>query len=196
MNIYLIDNHPLMREALAIQARRIVATAKVLEAGGLAEFSAQAALNGPPDLIVTELNLPDSTGLGGISQIKTLYMHCPLVIFTTSSAALLEDACITAGADIFIEKTTPVNDIIASLRALVASDTTLDTRTGDSTKKLSKRQRQLMLMLNEGLSNREIAARMEISEHTVKVHLWRLFRKLGVNSRTQALHFGRNNWLV
>ena len=79
---------------------------------------------------------------------------------------------------------------------LVAGDTTVETQSGDNTKKLSKRQKELMLMLNEGLSNRDIAARMDISEHTVKVHLWRLFRKLGVNSRTQALAFGRNNGLV
>jgi DNA-binding NarL/FixJ family response regulator len=62
--------------------------------------------------------------------------------------------------------------------------------------KLSKRQKQLILMLDQGLSNREIAEKLDISEHTVKVHFWRLFRRLGVNSRTQALHFARTNgWL-
>ena len=62
--------------------------------------------------------------------------------------------------------------------------------------KLSKRQKQLILMLDQGLSNRDIAEKLNISEHTVKVHFWRLFRRLGVNSRTQALHFARTNgWL-
>ncbi len=62
--------------------------------------------------------------------------------------------------------------------------------------KLSKRQKQLILMLDQGLSNREIADKLNISEHTVKVHFWRLFRRLGVNSRTQALHFARTHgWL-
>jgi len=49
----------------------------------------------------------------------------------------------------------------------------------------------LILMLDRGLSNRDIAAELSISEHTVKVHLWRLFRRLGVKSRTQTLHFAR-----
>ena len=62
--------------------------------------------------------------------------------------------------------------------------------------KLSKRQKQMILMLDQGLSNREIAEKLDISEHTVKVHLWRMYQRLGVNSRTQALHFARTHgWL-
>lgn len=196
MNIYLIDNHPLIREAFGIQIRRLLPTAKISESGSLADFAQISAKSGAPELIVTELDLPDSAGLCSITQLKTLYTHCPLVVFTNSSAALLEDAAITAGADIFIEKSAAINDITSALRALLAAETTIETQSGDTTKKLSRRQKELMLMLNEGLSNRDIAARMDISEHTVKVHLWRLFRKLGVNSRTQALAFGRNNGLV
>jgi len=196
MNIYLIDEHPLLREALAIQIRRLAPAATIHESGSLADFAKQRAIRGTPDLIITELDLPDSSGLSSVSQLKTLHMRCPLVIFTHGSAALLEDAAIQAGADIFIQKNTSISDISAALRAIVAADTAVTTQTGDSTRKLSKRQKELMLMLNQGLSNREIAAAMEISEHTVKVHLWRLFRKLDVNSRTQALAFGRANGLV
>jgi DNA-binding NarL/FixJ family response regulator len=196
MNIYLIDGHPLIREAMAIQIRRLAPPADIHEAGSLAEFAAQSLKHGAPDLIVTELELPDSSGLSSISQLKALHSRCPLVIFTQDSAALLEDAALLAGADIFIQKSTPTSDISSALRALVAGDTTVITLSGDTTKKLSRRQKELMLMLNQGLSNREIAAKIDISEHTVKVHLWRLFRKLGVNSRTQALAFGRANGLV
>jgi DNA-binding NarL/FixJ family response regulator len=196
MNIYLIDNHPLIREAMAIQIRRLLPTAKIAESASLAEFAAASAKHGAPELIVTELDLPDSAGLSSISQLKTLHPYCPLVVFTGGSAALLEDAAISSGADVYIEKRAPVSDIAAALRALLAGETTVETQSGDTTKKLSKRQKELMLMLNEGLSNRDIASRMDISEHTVKVHLWRLFRKLDVNSRTQALAFGRNNGLV
>jgi DNA-binding NarL/FixJ family response regulator len=181
---------------LGIQIRRLAPTATIHEAGNLGEFAAQTTIHGAPDLIVTELALSDSSGLGSIAQLKTLHARCPLIIFTQGSAALLEDAAIQAGADIFIQKTTSINDLSSALRAIVAADTTVDTQTGDGTKKLSRRQKELMLMLNQGLSNRDISAKMDISEHTVKVHLWRLFRKLGVNSRTQALAFGRANGLV
>jgi DNA-binding CsgD family transcriptional regulator len=59
--------------------------------------------------------------------------------------------------------------------------------------KLSKRQKQLLAMLDQGLSNREIAEKLDISEHTVKVHFWRLFTRIGVNSRGQALKWWHDN---
>ena len=62
--------------------------------------------------------------------------------------------------------------------------------------KLSRRQLQLLLMLDQGLSNRNIADQLQISEHTVKVHLWRLFRRINVKSRTQAVHHARTHGML
>ena len=64
-----------------------------------------------------------------------------------------------------------------------------------STEKLSRRQKELLKLLERGLSNRELAEIMEISEHTVKVHLWRLFRRLSVKNRSQAVHWARSRGL-
>jgi DNA-binding NarL/FixJ family response regulator len=104
-----------------------------------------------------------------------------------------------AGADAFIEKSNSPAQIIAALRSLLLTKEDAaaeDAATPTGPTKLSKRQKQLLLMLDQGLSNRDIAEKLDISEHTVKVHFWRLFRRLGVNSRTQALHFARTNgWL-
>ena len=89
--------------------------------------------------------------------------------------------------------------IAAALRAMLLTDSQFgDLEDGEAKAetKLSKRQKQLIVMLDEGLSNRDIAERLGISEHTVKVHLWRLFRRLGVKSRTQTLHFARMNGLL
>ena len=54
----------------------------------------------------------------------------------------------------------------------------------------------MLQMLDQGSSNRDIAEQLEISEHTVKVHLWRLFKRIGVKSRTQAVHYARANGLL
>ena len=108
------------------------------------------------------------------------------------------DACLEAGADLYIEKSTDTAEISAAIQDILKSDTDeVDVDAvvvGDI--KLSKRQKQLILMLDCGLSNRDIAAELNISEHTVKVHLWRLFRRLGVKSRTQTLHFARTHGLL
>ena len=68
--------------------------------------------------------------------------------------------------------------------------------TATTENKLSKRQKQLIIMLDRGLSNREIADELGISEHTVKVHLWRLFRRLGVKSRTQTIYYARTHGML
>jgi DNA-binding NarL/FixJ family response regulator len=89
------------------------------------------------------------------------------------------------------------NDISSAIAGLFVEEKTTEDEDEElplapgSDTKLSKRQKQLILMLDRGLSNRDIAAELSISEHTVKVHLWRLFRRLGVKSRTQTLHFAR-----
>ena len=94
---------------------------------------------------------------------------------TTADA---EEACIEAGADIYIEKSAGAQEIGNALRALLSADGQFE-ELAPTDNKLSKRQKQLIVMLDRGLSNREIADELGISEHTVKVHLWRLFRRLG-----------------
>ena len=59
--------------------------------------------------------------------------------------------------------------------------------------KLSKRQKQLLILVDSGLSNEDIATHLDISAHTVKVHLWRFYKKLGISSRTQLVKFARDN---
>jgi DNA-binding NarL/FixJ family response regulator len=149
-------------------------------------------------LFCLDLKLPDTLGLSGVHAIKAKYPDVPLVIVTGSEASDYEAACLEAGADLFLEKASNPNVIIEGLRSLLPADEAADTADAATPvpTKLSKRQKQLILMLDQGLSNRDIAEKLSISEHTVKVHFWRLFRRLGVNSRTQALHFARTNgWL-
>ena len=95
------------------------------------------------------------------------------------------------------EKSAGAAEISAALKTLLTAESGLDPEEADGAPtKLSKRQKQLILMLDQGLSNRDIAEALGISEHTVKVHLWRLFKRIGVNSRTQMLHYARVNGLL
>jgi len=83
-----------------------------------------------------------------------------------------------------------------SPRCCASSDEVEDENAPTIPEKLSKRQKQLLVMLDRGLSNRDIAEKLQISEHTVKVHLWRLFRRLNVKSRSQASHLARTAGLL
>jgi DNA-binding NarL/FixJ family response regulator len=198
MTVYVIDDHPLMRDAITMLVHRVRPGLKVVSVPKLNVLDSTVERQGAAELFCLDLKLPDTLGLSGLHSIKAKYPDVPIVIVTGSEASDYEAACLEAGADLFLEKASNPNVIIEGLRSLLPADEASDVAdaAGPVPTKLSKRQKQLILMLDQGLSNRDIAEKLSISEHTVKVHFWRLFRRLGVNSRTQALHFARTNgWL-
>jgi DNA-binding NarL/FixJ family response regulator len=198
MTVYVIDDHPLMRDALTMLVQRVRPGLKVVSVAKLNSLEATVERQGTPELICLYLKLPDTLGLSGVHAVKAKFPNVPLVVVTGSEASECEAACLEAGANLFLEKASPPNTIIEGLRTFLPSPKEEEPAEGSvaAPTKLSKRQKQLILMLDQGLSNKDIADKLSISEHTVKVHFWRLFRRLGVNSRTQALHFARTNgWL-
>lgn len=198
MTVYVIEDHPLMRDALTMLIHRVRPGLKVVPVPKMNVLETAVEKNGPAELFCLDLQLPDTLGLSGIHTIKAQYPDVSLAVITSSDATEFEARCLEAGADTFIEKTSNPTQIIQALKNLLVpeGDPSIEAAPAHVPTKLSKRQKQLILMLDQGLSNRDIADKLSISEHTVKVHFWRLFRRLGVNSRTQALHFARTNgWL-
>jgi DNA-binding NarL/FixJ family response regulator len=199
MTVYVIDDHPLMRDALTMLVHRVKPGLKIIPIHKLNVVESTVEKGGTPELFCLDLQLPDTLGMSGVQVLKAKFPNVPLAVVTSASATEFEARCLEAGANAFIEKSNSPAQIIAALRSLLVTEeeeqAASDAAPAGPTK-LSKRQKQLILMLDQGLSNREIAEKLDISEHTVKVHFWRLFRRLGVNSRTQALHFARTNgWL-
>ena len=197
MSIYVIDDHPLMRDAIVMVLRRLRPAESIVELERLDKLTGAVKQHGMPDLFCLDLKLPDTTGCSGVIAVKEVYPNVPIAVYSASPAADMEEACIEAGADTYIEKSASSAELTAVLRGLLMADTDVEEPVAAANSgKLSKRQTQLIAMLDKGMSNRDIATELEISEHTVKVHLWRLFRRLGVKSRTQALHHARNHGLL
>lgn len=194
MAIYVIEDHPLMRDAIAMLLRRIRPGAEIAEVGQLSDLDAAITLHGPPELFCLDLKLPDAGGLSGVRRLATQFPEVPLAVISATPASDAEEWCREAGAHAYIEKSADAAQITDALRQVLGVDE--DETEPIEQPRLSKRQKQLLVMLDQGLSNREIAERLEISEHTVKVHLWRLFRRLGVKSRTQVLHHARKHGLL
>jgi DNA-binding NarL/FixJ family response regulator len=197
MSIYVIDDHPLMRDAIVMVLRRLRPAENIVELERLDKLTSAVKQHGTPDLFCLDLKLPDTTGCSGVIAVKQIYPDVPIAVYSASPAADMEEACIEAGADTYIEKSASSAELTAVLRGLLMADAEAEeSLAASANSKLSKRQTQLIAMLDKGMSNRDIATELEISEHTVKVHLWRLFRRLGVKSRTQALHHARNHGLL
>ncbi|WP_225784342.1 response regulator transcription factor [Xenophilus sp. Marseille-Q4582] len=197
MSIYVIDDHPLMRDAIVMVLRRLRPAENIVELDRLERLTNSIKQHGTPKLLCLDLKLPDTTGCSGVIAVKQMYPDVPVAVYSASPAADMEEACIEAGADIYIEKSAGSSELASALRGLLQADAEgEEPEPPANAGKLSKRQAQLIAMLDQGLSNREIAGQLDISEHTVKVHLWRLFRRLGVKSRTQALHHARSHGLL
>jgi DNA-binding NarL/FixJ family response regulator len=196
MSIYVIDDHPLMRDAIVMVLRRLRPAETIVELERLDKLPAAVKQHGAPDLFCLDLKLPDTNGVSGVVEVKKDYPDVPIAVYSASPAADMEEACIEAGADTYIEKSSSSAELTAVLRGLLMADAETEEPVAAANSKLSKRQTQLIAMLDQGMSNRDIATELDISEHTVKVHLWRLFRRLGVKSRTQALHHARTNGLL
>lgn len=128
-------------------------------------------------MICLDLNLPDTKGCTGVNAVRAHFPRVPLAVYSASPASDFEEACIEAGADIYIEKAAGSTELAAALRGLLLADPTSEfgaasnaaAEDHEASTKLSKRQTQLIVMLERGLTNREIGEELDISEHTVKV---------------------------
>jgi len=194
MCIFVVDDHPLMREAIGMLIRRLSPSTPVIELDRIALVAPAVEQHGNPSLICLDLKLRDAHGVSGIRELKLRYPDLPMVVITAFSAADYKDLAIEAGAHAFIEKSANATELSNLLRLFITTE--LPQEATSPLEKLSKRQKQLLILLDKGQSNRVIAETLQISEHTVKVHLWRLFRRLNVKSRSQASHLARTQGLL
>jgi DNA-binding NarL/FixJ family response regulator len=196
---YVVDDHPMMRDAIALMLRRLRPAAAIVEIDRLERLAGAVERHGAVDLICLDLNLPDTSGCAGVRAARRGHPTAPIAVYSALSAADMEALCLSAGADIYIEKATDAAGLIRGLRSVLRADeeegapAPVSAAPPDGAAALTKRQGQLVQLLAEGLGNREMAERLAISEETVKVHMWRLYRRIGVNSRTQALHYARTH---
>ena len=198
MTIYALENQPLMSQAIKFLLLRIDPTKNVVEVHVFSKLQELMLINGQPEAFIIEPLMMGINGTLGIKQIKENYPTTPLIMFSSLPREQAEKSCLEAGADLYIEKKTAIKDLFKLIHdqldwlgELKVSQT--DTTSSEGLLKLSKRQKQLLLLVDAGLSNEEIAKKLEISAHTVKVHLWRFYKKLGISSRTQLIKFSRDN---
>lgn len=195
MVIFVIEDHPLMREALGGLIRRLRPSAKVIEIERMSNTVNMVVEHGEAHLVCLDLKMPDTNGVSAVREIRHLMPNTVIVVVSASSASDYAELTREVGANAYVEKSANAHEIGRVLLQYL-SEETVEGTAANVPIKLSKRQKQLLILLDRGLSNRDIATDLEISEHTVKVHLWRLFRRLNVKSRSQASHLARTARLV
>lgn len=200
----IVDDHPLFCDALDMTLRSVadfetVRTANCLEA-------ALALLNGAtaPELILLDLNLPDVRGLDGLMRLKRHSQKSQIVVVSSMTDNAIINGVITAGASGFVPKhsrRSVFKEAIEQIRlgnSYTPSGFVRDsegTHTEDVVSRLSSltnQQARILELICEGKLNKQIAFDLSIAETTVKAHVTAIMRKLGVQSRTQAVLAAHN----
>jgi len=171
-------------------------------ADGAAAVEAAAAL--APDVVVMDLLMPVLDGIGAIAEIRAADPDIEVIALTSFVEEDRVIAAIEAGASGFLLKDADADDLAAAIRAAAAGEMYLDPaiagivarrlRDGDAARAmapdelatLTDRERDVLAALARGLSNRDIAAELGITERTARTHVSNILAKLGLSSRTQA----------
>jgi DNA-binding NarL/FixJ family response regulator len=196
----IVDDHPLFRGALSQALGNAFPGALMLEAGSLDELTEQLATAGEIDLILLDLSMPGVHGLSGLLYLRAQHPEVPVAIVSASDDPATIRQCIDCGASGFIPKSQPVEGIRDAIRKIMDGEVWLpadldlsNVPTGETAELVSRvstltpQQVRVLMMLGEGLLNKQIAFKLGVSEATIKAHVSAILQKLGVDSRTQAV---------
>jgi DNA-binding NarL/FixJ family response regulator len=198
--LLIADDHPLFRGALREAVGGLFARADIAEAGTFEEVAAILDRTPEVDVILLDLAMPGVRGFSGLMYLRAQYPSVPVVIVSANDEPAVIRRCMDFGASGFIPKTLGVEamrEAIATvLRGGVWTPPDIDlTAAADAEttallarlSTLTPQQVRVLMMLSEGLLNKQIAYELGVSEATVKAHVSAILQKLGVESRTQAV---------
>ena len=194
------DDHPLFRGALRAAITGAFAAAEIHEAGSIEALVAQIEKSPETDLILLDLAMPGVRGFSGLLLLRAQHPGIPVVVVSAHEEAEVVRRCLEFGASGFIPKTTDVEVMRGAIRTILDGGTWTppdlniggdpDDETTDLVRRLASltpQQVRVLMMLSDGLMNKQIAYELTISEATVKAHVSAILQKLDVDSRTQAV---------
>jgi DNA-binding NarL/FixJ family response regulator len=198
--LVIADDHPLFRGALREAVTGLFEHVDIGEAGSFEDVAKLLERGGEVDLILLDLSMPGVRGFSGLMYLRAQYPSVPIVVVSANDDPSVIRRCMDLGTSGFIPKTLGTEHIRAAIKQVLAGgvwtppDVDLgagsDAETSDLLARLTSltpQQVRVLMMLSEGLLNKQIAYELSVSEATVKAHVSAILQKLGVESRTQAV---------
>lgn len=193
MKILVVDDHSLFREGLVYVLNRLEGDITIIEASNYEQAITHLQNNADLDLALCDLSMPDKDGF---TLIKYCRKHFPLVSVVVLSASKEQSdlkRALDSGVLGFIPKDTTSEVMLSALRLIMAGEiyipasmTQHSNNNQNMPKSLTPRQQEVVNMMMKGFSNKKIALEIGIAEATIKMHVTAIFKRLGVNNRTEA----------
>ncbi|MCI4661257.1 MAG: response regulator transcription factor [Neomegalonema sp.] len=186
----IVDDHPLVLEGLRSCLENF-ARIEIVAVAEDADVTLRAVAEHQPDIVLLDVNLPGINGLDIIEQIVVAAPDAAVIMLTMHDKKEYIDTALARGARGYVLKDTPSNEIVAAIDAVAAGGvyfcSSLAQALGEAEKRrasspLTTREQGVLLLLSEGLSNKEVARRLDISVRTVETHRKNIKRKTGVSS--------------
>lgn len=200
IKVYLIDDHNAVRQAVATM---LESGGEIVVVGQSADAETGIAEVGKlkPGVVVLDLRLPGTSGLAAIAQIMEVSPGSKIIIFSMYDNPAYVWETINAGASAYLLKTATREELVRAIGAVAGgggylqAEVTMpllkrfahDARSMEARRALTLREMQMLECLADGLSNKEISKRLDVSEETVKSHIRNLYEKLGVSDRAHAV---------
>ncbi|MEC3861729.1 response regulator transcription factor [Mesobacterium sp. TK19101] len=196
----IVDDHPLFCDALSMTLKALSSVNTITTAACLQDALDRIASDGKPDLVILDLNLPDVNGLEGLLRLRNA-SDTPIIVVSSMADNRIVSSVIHAGAAGFVPKHSQrdvfreaIDAIAGGGRYIPAGYVLLEDSTAPDTddaisrlSTLTNQQARILQLICAGKLNKQIAYDLSIAETTVKAHVTAIMRKLGVQSRTQAV---------
>jgi len=196
--LLLIDDHALFRSGLRLVLLQGMADVEVLEAASLEQ--AVRTTDEPPALVLLDIQLQGVNGLEGLGLLRQRWPQVPVVMLSSIATPDTIAQALARGAAAFVSKGDTPDKIISVIRHTLAHlqqpHLANSAPIKPSVPRLTPRQCEVLDLLCEGLPNKLIARRLQVSEFTVRGHVQAVLGLLGVNSRSQATFAARQNGLI
>ncbi|GAC34928.1 LuxR C-terminal-related transcriptional regulator [Paraglaciecola polaris] len=195
------DDHPLFREALVGALSPLFEKIEILQSDSLDSTLTTLQENPDIDLILLDLHMPGCENFYGLIRVTQDYPQIPVAVVSASDSIEVVSYVMSFGAKGFVPKSTPTLLIADALRAIMNGETWLtdelrvqiaeidgdEINLAQKIAELTPKQFQVLKLIHDGLLNKQIAHELNVTEATVKAHISAVFRKLDVNTRTQAV---------
>jgi DNA-binding NarL/FixJ family response regulator len=198
--LVIADDHPLFRGALREAVEGLLEQVDIAEAGTFDELVELLERGSEVDLVLLDLTMPGARGFSGLMYMRAQYPGVPVIVVSANDDPAAIRRCMEFGASGFIPKTLGVEAMRAAISRIlnggVWTPPDVDLSAGSDAESaelmarmatLTPQQVRVLMMLSEGLLNKQIAYQLGVSEATVKAHVSAILQKLGVESRTQAV---------